>query len=173
MEAERTISLREPLLTDAQVMAVQHSWRELGRVDSPAEAEVSRFLRVAPEEMVRAIGLAVRGLNDLERTLPKLKVLGCVYAGLGLPSGQLHTVERALEEALEEGLGNAFNEELRSSWAKVFAVVMQTMSAAQEAMLSDEADWEACRSSCSAAPTEVPGSPSDLTSMPSASSIEA
>jgi len=149
-------------LTSDDVSSVQASWEVVGSAFTPEDVGVlfyKRLFTIAPEALqlfsfkdepdvmeseklrvqggktVRAVGTAVTGLNDLDKTVPKLQVLGKIHAGLGVQPKHFDIVGQALLDTLEAGLGDKWNGKLKGSWTKVYKMVAKVMC---DAMLEEQ-----------------------------------
>jgi len=80
-------------------------------------------------KLMHMIGLAVRGLDRLDKLMPVLRDLGARHAGYGVNDRDYQTVGTALLWALERGLGPAFTPELKTAWSAVYEVLADTMKA--------------------------------------------
>ena len=79
------------------------------------------------------IGLAVKGLDDLNKLVPAVQHLGRSHAGYGVEDKHYDTVGEALLWTLEKGLGDSFTPELKQAWAEVYTVLASTMKDAAKA----------------------------------------
>ena len=81
------------------------------------------------------IGTAVRGLERWDRLVPALHALGERHVGYGVKDADYHLVGAALLWTLEEGLGDAFTDEVRIAWVRTYTALADVMKrgAAQEA----------------------------------------
>jgi hemoglobin-like flavoprotein/rubredoxin len=81
---------------------------------------------------VTAVATAVKYLKTLDEVVPTLKKLGTHHAGRGIVRAHYDVVGEALLDTLAAGLGGAWNDELKTAWAKVYKLVSDTMYAAQQ-----------------------------------------
>ena len=79
------------------------------------------------ERLMTMIGQAVALLDRPATLLPVLRTLGARHGGYGVRSSHYATVGGALLETLAQGLGDAWNEELKDAWATVYGVIATTM----------------------------------------------
>lgn len=82
------------------------------------------------KKLMTMIGLAVRGLNNLEALVPAVQNLGVRHVDYGVKDEHYGTVGAALLWTLEQGLGEAFTEEVKQAWTEVYTVLADTMKAA-------------------------------------------
>ena len=132
-------------MTPKQIELVQQSWIRIQPIAEPAAAlfyqrlfELDPALRALfkrdPKEqgrlLMQMIGVAVAGLSRLETILPAVQGLGRRHAGYGVTEQHYSTVAEALLWTLEQGLGSAFDAELREAWTEAYTVLAKTMQAA-------------------------------------------
>jgi hemoglobin-like flavoprotein len=86
-------------------------------------------LKEQKAKLMAMIGAAVGGLHDLNTLVPHVKALGARHAGYGVTVAHYAIVGDALMWTLERGLADAFTPEVRSAWAKVYAMLAGTMQA--------------------------------------------
>ena len=83
-------------------------------------------------KLMKMIGIAVRGLTDLDRIVPAVKNLGARHVGYGVKEAHYATVGSALLWTLEQGLGDAFTDEVKGAWTDVYTLLADVMIAAQK-----------------------------------------
>ena len=84
-------------------------------------------LREQKAKLMAMIAAAVGGLHDIKTLVPHVKALGARHAGYGVTVAHYAIVGEALMWTLERGLGDAFTQEVRSAWAKVYGILAGTM----------------------------------------------
>ena len=85
-------------------------------------------------KLMRMIGIAVRGLTDLDSIVPAVKNLGIRHIDYGVKDEHYNTVGAALLWTLEQGLGDAFTDEVKEAWTEVYTLLATVMKeAAHEA----------------------------------------
>ena len=77
--------------------------------------------------VMRHVGKAVGGLNDLEKLVPVLKNLGKRHVGYGVKKEHYPVIGQALIMTLKEGLKDSWDDELEKAWVDVFTIVKDTM----------------------------------------------
>ena len=82
------------------------------------------------KKLMNMIGIAVGGLNNLEKIIPAVQDMGKRHAGYGVKDEMYDTVGGALIETLAVGLGEAFTEEVKEAWIEVYTVLATTMKEA-------------------------------------------
>ena len=80
-------------------------------------------------KLMQMIGVAVRGLDNLDALVPAVRALGLRHARYGVQDEHYETVAVALLTTLEVGLGDAFTPEARDAWATVYWLLADTMKA--------------------------------------------
>ena len=81
-------------------------------------------------KLMKMIGTAVNGLDDLDALVPAVQDLGRRHVGYGVEDGHYDTVGAALIWTLEQGLGDAFTNPTREAWVTVYGILASTMKAA-------------------------------------------
>lgn len=77
--------------------------------------------------MVKTIGTAIAGLEDLGKLAPKLKELGLRHLQYGVAPGHYSVVGKALINAVEFFLKDQFTTQVHKTWDKVIGIVAQNM----------------------------------------------
>jgi hemoglobin-like flavoprotein len=85
------------------------------------------------KKLMAMIGIAVRGLNNLEALVPAVQNLGVRHVDYGVKDEHYDTVAAALLWTLEQGLGDEFTAELKQAWVDVYTLLANTMKAAATA----------------------------------------
>lgn len=125
---------------------VQDSWAKVVPIsDQAAELFYKRLFELNPtlkllfkapipvqgKLLMKALSAAVAGLDDLDALVPVLQDLGKRHAPYGVVDADYDTVGQAFLWTLEQGLGDAFTEEVKAAWTAVYGVVASVMKAAQ------------------------------------------
>jgi hemoglobin-like flavoprotein len=82
------------------------------------------------KKLMTMLGLAVAGLDDLDKLKPALHALGGRHVDYGVADEHYDTVGAALLWTLEKGLGPEFTPEVKEAWAAVYGVLAGEMKAA-------------------------------------------
>jgi hemoglobin-like flavoprotein len=94
-----------------------------------------RDLREQKKKLIGMLATAVRDLDNLDTLVPAVRALGARHAVYGVTVAHYGIVGDALMWTLQRGLGDAFTPEVRSAWAKIYALLAATMqSGANEAI---------------------------------------
>lgn len=78
-------------------------------------------------KLMKTLTIAVAGLNDLDALVPVLEKLGQNHVPYGVKREHYPKVGEALLWTLEQGLGDAFTPEVKSSWTEVYGILANTM----------------------------------------------
>lgn len=134
-------------MTPEQIKLVQDSFEQVAPIaDQAAELFYGRLFEVAPEvkpmftsdmseqgkKLMTMIGVAVRGLTNLEKIVPAVQQLGVRHVEYGVKEEHFAVVGESLLWTLEQGLGDAWNDELKDAWATTYGVLSATMIAAMK-----------------------------------------
>ena len=135
-------------MTPRELYLVQSSWEKVRPISAQAaEMFYGRLFDSAPElkalfkgdmqqqgqRLMDMINTAVTALERWDRLLPALRDLGKRHAGYGVKDADYDTVAAALLWTLEQGLGDAFTDEVRDAWISTYSVLADTMKAAAAA----------------------------------------
>jgi len=137
------------MLNEREIQVVQDSWDKVIPIaDTAMDLFYNRLFEVAPatrgmfpvdmtdqkRRLAETLTLAVSNLDDLDAVVPILKGLGQRHAHYGAQPEHYVVVGEVLLWTLEQGLGDAFTDETRAAWSKVYGLVSDTM---QEAALQE------------------------------------
>lgn len=132
-------------MTPQTIALVQDSFRKVTPIaDTAAELFYTRLFSLDPalkplftgdmkqqgRKLMSMIATAVNGLNDLGALVPAVEALGKRHAGYGVKPEHYATVATALLWTLEQGLGDAFTDDVKSAWVEVYGVLSSTMQRA-------------------------------------------
>jgi len=92
--------------------------------DDSAEAFRTPALKKHAAIVLKTIGRAVAGLNDVSTLMPLFESLGRSHAKRGVKPEHLEVFLQALLWALEDHLNQKWNDEIRESWQAVFETVL-------------------------------------------------
>jgi hemoglobin-like flavoprotein len=135
------------MLSKAEIEMVQSDWMKvLPIADTAATLFYDKLFSLDPTlrslfkpdlteqkvKLMKMIGAAVNGLNDLGSLVPVVQALGRRHVGYNVKPQHYSTVGAALLWTLKQGLGAGFDGEHESSWANVYGVLSKTMIAAAE-----------------------------------------
>lgn len=130
-------------MTPSQIEIVNKTWRQvLALGDEAAKLFYDRLFEIDPavkplftsdnmaeqrKKLMLMLGAAVAGLEDLHALVPVLQDLGRRHVSYGVTEDQYDSVGAALLWTLEQGLGDAWNEDVSEAWAAVYALVAEVM----------------------------------------------
>lgn len=124
------------------ILLVQSSFANVVPIsDAAADMFYARLFEIAPEvkpmfkgdmkgqgqKLMATLGVAVKGLSNLESILPTVKQLAQKHTEYGVLAEHYEPVGAALLWTLEQGLGDSFTEETKVAWAKAYSLLSTTM----------------------------------------------
>jgi len=131
-------------MTPRQIQLVKSTWARVVPIrETAAELFYGRLFELEPsyrqmfkndmteqgKKLMKTINIAVEALDDVEPLVPTLKQMGADHAGYGVVDRDYNVVGAALLWTLEQGLGEAFTDEVKNAWAAVYEVLADTMKA--------------------------------------------
>ena len=134
-------------MTPEQIVLVQESFKKVVPIkDAAAGMFYDRLFTLDPSliplfkgdmaeqgrKLMAMLGTAVTGLTKLESIVPALEALGQRHGEYGVQSSHYGTVAEALLWTLEQGLGDAFTDDVREAWVAAYGILSSTMIAAAE-----------------------------------------
>jgi diguanylate cyclase (GGDEF)-like protein len=137
-------SKSEVALTSKDIMLVRASFSLIVPLQDPiASLFYRRLFEAAPElrslfpddlgeqkrKLMSLLGTCVGKLNEFSALAPRIRELGARHVRYGAKPHHYATVADALLGALAQGLGVAFDHEVRTSWVKVYDLLAKTMQA--------------------------------------------
>ncbi|MEM7395507.1 MAG: globin family protein [Verrucomicrobiota bacterium] len=129
-------------MTEDQIKLIQDSWAMVLPIEeAAAELFYSRLFETAPEvkplfttdikeqgaKLMKMITMVVNGLTKLDAIVPAIQALGKRHVDYGVKDEHYAIVGAALIWTLEQGLGEAFTEEVKVAWLAAYTVLSQTM----------------------------------------------
>lgn len=84
------------------------------------------------KKLMTMLAAAVNGLNNLEGLIPVVQNLGKRHVGYGVQDEHYDTVAASLLFTLEQGLGDAWNEEVKEAWTTVYLILADIMKEASK-----------------------------------------
>ena len=82
--------------------------------------------------LMQTLTVVVKSLDKLDTIVPAVQALGRRHAGYGVRSEHYDSVGIALLWTLEQGLGEAFDDETREAWAAAYGTLASVMIAAAD-----------------------------------------
>lgn len=142
------------MLTDAQVEMVQESFTKVAPIaDTAASIFYNKLFEIAPQvkpmfgnadmaeqgkKLMTTIGIAVKGLTNLEKIVPTVQRLGVSHIEYGVKKEHFPIVAEALLYTLEQGLGDDWNDELKEAWTTTYTILADTMIDAMEKAVAEK-----------------------------------
>jgi hemoglobin-like flavoprotein len=138
-------TIKEKIMTPIQKTLVQSSFAKVAPIaQTAAELFYGRLFELDPalrsmfkgdmatqgQKLMSMIGIAVRGLDDLDALVPVVQSLGIRHVGYGVRDTHYGTVGEALLWTLEKGLGPDFTPAVKDAWATVYTLLADTMKSA-------------------------------------------
>ena len=127
-------------MTPEQIALVQESFKKVPAAEA-ARLFYERLFELAPalrrlfpedlthqgERLMAMIGTAVAGLDKPDALLPVVRDLGARHAGYGARPEYYATVGEALLWTLDQGLGEAFTDDVEQAWSAAYGLLSETM----------------------------------------------
>lgn len=141
-------------MTPRQIELVQGTWAKVVPIAGPAADifygnlfEMDPSLRpLFPEEMseqkkklMAMIGVAVNGLTRLDTIIDAVKASGVRHLDYKVTAPMYDTVGAALLKTLEQGLGDAWNDEVKEAWTVTYTTLASVMIGAADEHLKTSA----------------------------------
>src|SRR5688572_29253509 len=120
-------------LTKQQIELVQNSFQQVVPIaETAASLFYQRLFDIMPEastmfkntdikeqgkKLMQMLTVAVAGLTKLNGLVPAVKALGARHVRYGVQDEHYQIVGEALLWTLEQGLGDAFTDEVKEAWA--------------------------------------------------------
>ena len=136
-------------MTPEQIELVSSTWKQVLPIsEKAAELFYGKLFELDPEvkplfkgdmveqgkKLMQMINTAVNNISDVEKIIPALQDLGKRHVDYGVTEEHYTTVANALLWTLEQGLGDAFTEEVKAAWTETYMTLAKVMiDAAKEA----------------------------------------
>lgn len=132
-------------MTPEQIQKVQTSFASVAPIsDEAGRMFYGRLFNIAPEvralfrgdmddqaaKLMAMLTVVVSELSDLEKLLPAARDLAQRHVAYGVEPQHYPPVGEALLWTLEQGLGDAFDEQTRTAWQSAYADLSAEMIAA-------------------------------------------
>ncbi len=129
-------------MTPEQIEHVQKTWAMVKPIsDKAAELFYGRLFELEPKykslfsedmteqgtKLMQMLGAAVAGLTKLDTIVPAVQALGARHADYGVVAEDYDTVAAALLWTLQQGLGDAFTDEVKNAWAAAYTTLAGVM----------------------------------------------
>ena len=136
-------------MTPEQIELVSSTWKQVLPIsEKAAELFYGKLFELDPavkpmfkgdmaeqgKKLMQMINTAVNNISDVEKIIPALQDLGKRHVDYGVTEEHYTTVANALLWTLEQGLGDAFTEEVKAAWTETYMTLAGVMiEAAKEA----------------------------------------
>lgn len=125
-------------MTPEQIILVQESFSKVAPIaEQAATLFYGRLFEIAPQvkplfksdmseqgrKLMGTLGVVVAGLANLESILPAASSLAKRHVQYGVKAEHYAPVGEALLWTLEQGLGAAWNQKLKESWAEAYGTL--------------------------------------------------
>jgi hemoglobin-like flavoprotein len=129
-------------MTPQQISLIQASWAAVVPMqDTAAGLFYQRLFSLDPavrpmfkgdmqeqgRKLMTMLGVVVSSLTRLDELVPVAQDLARKHVGYGVQAAHYDTVGAALLWTLEQGLGSAFTEEMKTAWATAYGTLAQVM----------------------------------------------
>jgi len=115
--------------------AAELFYNRLFEIDSRLKDLFKGDMKEQGRKLMGMIELAVTGLDNLDKLVPAVQVLGLRHAGYGVQPAHCGMVAEALLWTLGQGLGDDFTPDVEAAWTNVYTVLAETMIVASEAAM--------------------------------------
>lgn len=131
-------------MTPEQVTMIKDSWAMVLPIqEKAAELFYGKLFETYPEvkpyfkgdmseqgrKLMAMINTAVNGLENLGPLVPAVKEMGKRHVGYGVKDEDYDKVAVSLLWTLEQGLGDAFNPDVKEAWTVMYTTVADVMKA--------------------------------------------
>ena len=132
-------------MTPKQIQLVQKTWKLVEpNAEQVAELFYGRLFHLEPsyrklfktnqkeqgKKLMQMIAVAVNGLPKLDTIVPAVEDLGRRHLDYNVTAEMYDTVGEALLWTLEQGLGDAYTDEVREAWTATYTTLADVMKAA-------------------------------------------
>ena len=134
-------------MTPSQISLVQSSFAKVAPIAATAaELFYGKLFELDPslqplfkgdmkeqgDKLMKMIGIAVNGLNNLDALVPAVQDLGRRHVNYRVKEEHYQTVAAALLWTLGQGLGDAFTDEVKAAWTTTYGILSGVMIEASE-----------------------------------------
>ena len=99
----------------------------LAEVDPGLGAQLSGDSNVHSDKLATVLQIAVISVRNLDALVPMLRLLGSEYRSYGARPEYYETFGDVLLWTLEQGLGEAYTEEINEAWATLYGIIAEMM----------------------------------------------
>ncbi|MEM7132383.1 MAG: globin family protein [Chloroflexota bacterium] len=123
-----------PIADQAAILFYDH----LFELDPSLRVLFKSDMKEQRRKLMQTLQVAVAALDNLDALVPVLRKLAITHVGYGVRDEHYATVGSALLWTLEQGLGEAFTDEIRSAWAAIYTIMSSVMKEAANEMIPIE-----------------------------------
>ncbi|MGE0267056.1 MAG: globin family protein [Candidatus Omnitrophota bacterium] len=105
-------------------------YTKLFELDPTVKPMFKSNIKEQGKKLMHMIGLAVRGLDDLDKLVPAVQSLGVRHVAYGVKDRHYDTVGTALLYTLDKGLGKAFTPQVKEAWTETYVTLATVMKEA-------------------------------------------
>ncbi|MGF1696171.1 globin domain-containing protein [Vibrio lamellibrachiae] len=87
-------------------------------------------MKTQGKKLMTTLGLAVKGLDNLDTLVPVLQGLATKHVSYGVKVDDYTPVGNALLYTLKTGLGDQFDDQTRNAWVKIYNTIATVMRSA-------------------------------------------
>jgi hemoglobin-like flavoprotein len=132
-------------MTPEQIELVKSTWASVEQIsDTAAELFYGKLFELDPKlkelfkgdmteqgkKLMQMIGVAVANLHQLGEVLVPVQELGKRHVGYNVKDEDYDTVAQALLWTLEQGLKDAWNEDVKAAWTETYVTLANVMKEA-------------------------------------------
>lgn len=132
-------------MTPEEIQLINKSWEKVVPIsDTAAELFYGKLFELDPSvrsmfkgdmkeqgrKLMAILNTAVNALDKLDTIVPAIQEMGRRHVDYGVKDEHYDTVGEALIWTLGAGLKDAFTEDTKTAWVKVYTLVADTMKAA-------------------------------------------
>ena len=148
LAATNPAALEHRPMTPTQIELIRTSWAAVEPIaDVAATLFYERLFEMDPavrrlfrktdmaaqrKNLMQTLTVVVKGIDRLDHLVPAVQALGRRHAGYGVRPEHYDTVGAALLWTLEQGLGDAFTDDVHAAWAEAYGTLAAVMIAAAE-----------------------------------------
>lgn len=129
-------------MTPEQIDLVQSSFAKVAPIaDAAAKIFYARLFEIAPQvkplfrtelveqgkKLMTTLAVVVNGLKNPDAIIPEAKKLAVRHLDYGVKAEHYVPVGEALIYTLEQGLGDAFTEDVKDAWVATYVMVSNVM----------------------------------------------
>lgn len=132
----------ENIMETTQIALVQETFKQVVPIkETAADLFYNRLFEIEPStrplfkgdlkeqgaKLMAALGIVVAGLTSIESIVPTVQELAVRHVDYGVEDWHYDTVGEALIWTLEQGLGDAFTDEVKQAWLAAYTLLAGVM----------------------------------------------